>query len=197
MAGVQAAAGVLSLPHFVTFARLLSPKKSSKERRPRSTSYPGGPTIRLRRSKAERRCPAPAALRMKHLAVLLLTFSTGALGFAQEKPAATLKLEGKADMLALRATGTTDANTGTWQWRVLPRSAGDQVAWSHFDGPGADGTFKLATPMPPGGWHRLEVRVLDGDRVIRSASVICPAPKPLEMITPQRIATLPLGEQKA
>src|SRR5690242_17790907 len=107
------------------------------------------------------------------LASLLLTLS---FATAQEAPQPVLKLEVKADYIALRITGTTNMSAHTWQWRVLPRTAEDQVAWSPFDGPGADGTFKLATPMPAGGWYRVEVRSLDGDKVLKSAGVTRPEP---------------------
>jgi PelA/Pel-15E family pectate lyase len=112
-------------------------------------------------------------------------------------PPPTLKLEVKADYLALRITGTSNIQGDTWQWRVLPVSAEDQVAWSNFDKPVADTAFKLATPMPAGGWYRVDVRVLEGDKVIKSVEVTRPEPPSFEMVTPSRIATLPEGERKA
>ena len=110
---------------------------------------------------------------------------------AQEKPPPALKLEVKADYLALRITGASNFTAEIWQWRVLPGGAEDMVAWSAFDAPGPDGSFKLATPMPAGGWHRVEVRALDGDKVIKSAGLTHPGPHPFEMVTPERIAALP------
>lgn len=128
------------------------------------------------------------------LAFLLLTLSFAA---AQEPSPPVLKLEVKADYVALRITGTTNMTAHTWQWRLLPRTAEDQVAWSPFDGPSVEGTFKLATPMPVGGWYRVEVRSLDGDNVLKSAGVTRPEPHPFEMVTPERIATLPIDQGAA
>lgn len=132
----------------------------------------------------------------KHLAFFfLLAIHHGA---AQDNPAPSpsLKLDVKADYLALRITGTTNIMSSTWQWRVLPHSAEDQVAWSNFDAPGADGAFKLATPMPAGGWYRVEVRAMDGEKLLKSAKVTRPEPEPFTMVTPERIATLPEAERK-
>jgi hypothetical protein len=127
------------------------------------------------------------------LALLLLTFSFAA---AQEPAPPVLKLEVKADYVALRVTGATNMTAHTWQWRVLPRTAEDQVAWSPFDGPSAEGAFKLATPMPVGGWYRVEVRALDGDKLLKTAGVTRPEPHPFQMVTAERIAALP-EEQRA
>jgi PelA/Pel-15E family pectate lyase len=134
---------------------------------------------------------------MKSLLHLTVAFVMLHAAAAQDAPAPSLKLEVKADYLALRITGVTDLKVPTWQWRVLPRSAADQVAWSPFDGPGPAGTFKLATPMPWGGWYRAEVRALDGDNVLKSAGVTRPEPHPFEMVTPERIATLPENQRAA
>jgi PelA/Pel-15E family pectate lyase len=111
-------------------------------------------------------------------------------------PAPVLKLEVKADYLALRVTGTTNIQSKSWQWRVLPGSAQDQVAWSHFDKPINDTTFKLATPMPAGGWYRVDVRAIEGDSVIKLVEVTRSEPPPFEMVTPSRIAALPEVERK-
>ena len=134
---------------------------------------------------------------MNHLLRLTLALVTLMSASAQDKPAPSLKLDVKADYLALRITGQTNVTSGTWQWRLLPRAAEDQVAWSNFDAPGANGTFKLATPMPAGGWFRIEVRAMDGDKPIKAAAVTRPEPRPFEMVTPQRIATLPDGERQS
>jgi PelA/Pel-15E family pectate lyase len=128
------------------------------------------------------------------LATILLTLPFAA---AQETPQPVLKLEVKADYVALRITGATNMTANGWQWRVLPRTAEDQVAWSHFDGPSAEGVFKLATPMPAGGWYRVEVRALDGDNVLKSAGVTRPEPHPFEMVTSERIAALPEDQRAA
>ena len=132
---------------------------------------------------------------MKSINRLLITFLlTFQVVSAQEKPkteAPALKLDVKADYLALRIEGKTNIQSKTWQWRVLPGGPEDQVAWSHFDAPSPEGAFKLATPMPAGGWYRVEVRALEGEQVIKSAAVNRPLPHPMEMITPERIATLP------
>jgi PelA/Pel-15E family pectate lyase len=116
---------------------------------------------------------------------------------AQETNAPILKLEVKADYVALRLAGSTNLNSRNWQWRVLPGSAADQIAWSPFDGPAADGTFKLATPMPAGGWYRAEVRALEGDTVLKTVGVTRPEPRSFEMVTLQRIATLPEDQRAA
>lgn len=139
--------------------------------------------------------------------VLLLAAFLATLNHAQgqEKPAPapaatpapSLKLDVKADYLALRITGSTNIKSDTWQWRVLPGSAEDQVAWSPFQAPGPEGTFKLATPMPAGGWHRVEVRMLEGDKVLKSTGVTRPGAHPFEMLTPESIAALPEAARAA
>lgn len=109
---------------------------------------------------------------------------------ADEPPKPVLKVEVTADMLALRATVRTDITADQWQWRVLPRSAEDQVAWSNCPAPPIEGVLKLATPLPAGGWYRLEVRALQGGTSVREAGVTRPEPPSLELATPERIAAL-------
>lgn len=127
----------------------------------------------------------------------LLAASALTLAAAQDQPAPSLKLEVKADYLALRVTGMTNITSDTWQWRVQPHSAEDQVAWSNFDAPETGGTFKLATPMPAGGWYRVEVRAVDGEKLLKSARVTRPEPEPMTMVTPERVAMLPETSRQA
>ncbi|RBP39681.1 PelA/Pel-15E family pectate lyase [Roseimicrobium gellanilyticum] len=129
----------------------------------------------------------------------LLSWSLGTIARAQDAAPAspTLKLTVKADYLALRITGTTNITANAWQWRVLPGGPEDMVAWSHFDLPVADGAFKLATPMPAGGWYCVEVRALDGEKVIKEAGVTRPEPAAFVHVTPDRIESLPESERVA
>jgi PelA/Pel-15E family pectate lyase len=131
--------------------------------------------------------------------LLVLSWSLGTIARAQEAaPAApSLKLTVKADYLALRIAGTTNITANAWQWRVLPVGPDDMVAWSHFDPPKAQGAFKLATPMPAGGWYRVEIRALDGENVLKEAGVTRPEPEAFIHVTPERIAVLPDAEREA
>ncbi len=136
-------------------------------------------------------------MKLQFLLSLFVLFTTWGTIRAQDVPKPSLKLEAHADYLALRVTGMTNIISQTWQWRVLPGGPEDQVAWSHFDAPSTDGVFKLATPMPASGWYRVEVRALEGEQVVKSAAVNRSQPHPLEMISSERIATLPEASRQA
>ncbi len=133
------------------------------------------------------------------LCLLIMGTASGADPAPAEVQAAPkLSLEVKADMLALRATvKSSNIAADTWQWRVQPGSAEDMVAWSECAAPGPDGLIKLATPMPAGGWHRLEVRALKDGKIVREAGVTRTPPRPLEMVTCERVAALPEAERGA
>jgi PelA/Pel-15E family pectate lyase len=144
----------------------------------------------------------PPGMRVKAVLASFLSFVSWSLGpIARAQDAApaspTLKLTVKADYVALRITGATNITANTWQWRVLPGGPGDQIAWSHFDPPNATGIFKLATPMPAGGWYRVEVRAVEGEKVIKEAGVTRPEPPAFVHVTPDRIAALPDAEREA
>jgi serine/threonine protein kinase len=74
----------------------------------------------------------------------------------------TIPVRGKAhvefDKLEARLTGAALGGAPTGQWQALATTAGKR-------------TFDAALPAPAGGWYRLEVRALKGDKEVASSSV--------------------------
>ncbi len=106
-----------------------------------------------------------------------------------------VKIEAREDYLAIHVQGRTNIATATWQQRLLTGAQPD-AAWQSFPGPAADGTLQWELPVPEGGWERVEVRALDGEKVIARGGKTRPR-KILQHLTPEAVAALPEEQRPA